>query len=42
VVASPIYKHHFDLTTGECLEEPANSIPAWPARIAEGKVWIGA
>ncbi|ADJ64390.1 nitrite reductase small subunit NirD [Herbaspirillum seropedicae] len=42
VVASPIYKHHFDLTTGECLEEPANSIPAWPARIADGKVWIGA
>ena len=41
VVASPIYKHHFDLTTGQCLEEPANSVPAWPARIDEGKVWIG-
>ena len=41
VVASPIYKHHFDLTTGQCLEEPANSVPAWPARIGEGKVWIG-
>jgi nitrite reductase (NADH) small subunit len=42
VVASPIYKHHFDLQTGECLEEPANSVAAWPARIADGKVWIGA
>jgi len=42
VVASPIYKQHFDLQTGECLEEPANSVPAWPARIADGKVWIGA
>jgi nitrite reductase (NADH) large subunit len=37
VVASPIYKHHFDLTTGQCLEEPANSVPAWPARIDEAK-----
>lgn len=42
VVASPIYKQHFDLQTGECLEEPANSVPAWPARIDDGKVWIGA
>lgn len=42
VVASPIYKHHFDLQTGECLEEPANSVHAWPARIDAGRVWIGA
>ena len=42
VVASPIYKHHFDLQTGECLEQPANSVPAWPARIEAGRVWIGA
>ncbi|MBP0599560.1 nitrite reductase small subunit NirD [Herbaspirillum sp. LeCh32-8] len=41
VVASPIYKQHFDLQTGKCLEEPANSVTAWPARIADGKVWIG-
>ncbi|MGA7812031.1 nitrite reductase small subunit NirD, partial [Caballeronia sp.] len=25
VVASPIYKHHFDLNTGECLEAPEYS-----------------
>ncbi|MFJ3046448.1 nitrite reductase small subunit NirD [Herbaspirillum chlorophenolicum] len=42
VVASPIYKQHFDLQTGECLEEPANSVTAWPARIEAGRVWIGA
>ncbi|EJM96402.1 nitrite reductase small subunit NirD [Herbaspirillum sp. YR522] len=42
VVASPLYKHHFDLQTGECLEEPANSVHAWPARIEAGQVWIGA
>ncbi|MBO9535217.1 nitrite reductase small subunit NirD [Herbaspirillum sp.] len=42
VVASPIYKQHFDLQTGECLEEPANSVPAWPARIEAGRILIGA
>jgi nitrite reductase (NADH) small subunit len=42
VVASPIYKHHFDLQTGECLEAPEYSVPTWPARIEGGKVWVGA
>ena len=42
VVASPLYKHHFDLRTGECLEAPENSVPSWPARIDGGKVWVGA
>ena len=42
VVASPIYKHHFDLQTGECLEAPEHSVSAYPARIAEGKVWVAA
>ena len=41
VVASPIYKQHFDLQTGECLEAPEHSIATYPARIAEGKVWVG-
>ena len=42
VVASPIYKQHFDLATGECLEAPENSVPAYRARIDGGKVWVGA
>jgi nitrite reductase (NADH) small subunit len=42
VVASPIYKHHFDLRTGECLEAPEHSVGTYRARIAEGKVWVGA
>lgn len=33
VVASPIYKNHFDLTTGECLEEPLHSVRAHAVRI---------
>ena len=42
VVAAPIYKHHFDLDTGECLEAPQHSVPAYPARITDGRVWVGA
>ena len=42
VVASPIYKHHFDLRTGECLEAPEHSVRAYPARVAGGKVWVAA
>ncbi len=41
VVASPIYKQHFDLQTGECIESPAHSVGTYPARIAGGKVWVG-
>ncbi|HEY8026032.1 MAG TPA: nitrite reductase small subunit NirD [Burkholderiaceae bacterium] len=40
VVASPIYKHHFDLQTGECLEAPEHSVSAYAARIDGGKVWV--
>ncbi len=42
VVASPIYKQHFDLVTGECLEAPENSVASYRARIEGGKVWVGA
>lgn len=40
VVASPIYKQHFDLQTGECLEAPENSVQAYPVRIENGKVMV--
>jgi nitrite reductase (NADH) small subunit len=40
VVASPIYKHHFDLRTGECLEVAEHSVTAYPARVSGGKVWV--
>jgi nitrite reductase (NADH) small subunit len=42
VVASPIYKHHFDLRTGECLEAPEHSVACYPARVVDGKVWVAA
>lgn len=40
VVASPIYKHHFCLQTGECLEAPENSIKAYPVRVENSTVWV--
>ena len=42
VVASPIYKQHFDLQSGECLEAPAQSVASYPARIDQGLVWVAA
>ena len=40
VVASPIYKHHFDLRTGECLETPSYSVGAFETRVEGGHVWV--
>ncbi len=42
VVASPIYKHHFSLATGRCLEEPDYSIDTYPVRVSDGTVWMQA
>lgn len=41
VVASPIYKQHFDLETGECLEAPQHSVASYPVRVEDGQVWVG-
>lgn len=41
VVASPIYKQHFDLATGECLEAPANSVHAYATKVEDGRIWVG-
>ena len=41
VVASPIYKHHFDLKNGECLEAPETSVAAYPVRVEKRTVWVG-
>ncbi|MBP6900394.1 MAG: nitrite reductase small subunit NirD [Burkholderiaceae bacterium] len=40
VVASPLYKHHFDLATGECLELPELSVQAHAVRVEDGQVSI--
>jgi nitrite reductase (NADH) small subunit len=33
VVASPLYKQHFDLETGVCLEDASVSIPVYPVKV---------
>ncbi|HEY6452574.1 MAG TPA: nitrite reductase small subunit NirD [Steroidobacteraceae bacterium] len=40
VIASPIYKHHFNLATGRCLEDPRHSVATYPTRVIEGRVWL--
>lgn len=40
VVASPLYKQHFDLTTGECLEDDEASLPVYEVSLSGGKVSI--
>ena len=42
VVASPIYKQHFDLATGDCLEDAATPVRAYPLRVEDGQVWVAA
>lgn len=42
VVASPIYKQHYDLATGECLEEPELPVRSYPVRADHGRVWVAA
>jgi nitrite reductase (NADH) large subunit len=40
VVASPIYKQHFSLITGRCLEEPRYVVPAYLTEVRDGLVWV--
>lgn len=38
VVASPLYKQHFDLLTGACLEDDSVTVPVFPVRIFDSRV----
>ena len=40
VVASPIYKQHFDLRTGECLEDDAVAVRTYSVRVVDGHVQV--
>lgn len=40
VVASPIYKQHFDLRTGQCLEDDSVSIKTYPVKLDGDDVLI--
>ncbi|MGR9088755.1 MAG: nitrite reductase small subunit NirD [Gammaproteobacteria bacterium] len=40
VVASPLYKQHYSLKTGKCLEEDVK-VEAYAVRIVDGRLQIG-
>lgn len=40
VVASPLYKQHFCLQTGQCLEKETVSVSTYPIRVVDGQVQI--
>ncbi len=40
MVASPLYKQHFNLKTGVCLEDSRVTIPVYPVRVVDGDVQV--
>lgn len=40
-VASPIYKQHFRLRDGRCVEDEGVIIAVFPARVRDGRVEVG-
>ena len=42
VVASPIYKQHFRLVTGECIEDPGVRIAVFGVRVEDGFILVQA
>jgi len=42
VVASPVYKQHFSLKSGQCLEEPQVQVMVYPVDVDADTIWVGA
>ena len=40
VVASPLYKQHFDLRSGECLEDDSKALKTYQIRVEDGQVQL--
>lgn len=40
VVASPVYKQHFDLKTGQCLEDASVKLKTYPVKVDGDNVLI--
>ncbi len=40
VVASPLYKHHYSIETGVCLENPEVTVPVYACRIEGEQVQV--
>tara|TARA_R110002167_G_scaffold15727_10_gene62457 strand:+ start:1684 stop:2007 length:324 start_codon:yes stop_codon:yes gene_type:complete len=41
-VASPLYKHHYCLTTGICQEDETLQVPVYQVRLHDGQVEVAA
>ena len=41
-IASPIFKQNFDLRTGQCLDDPAVRLAAYPVRVVGGRIQLSA
>lgn len=42
VVASPVYKQHFNLATGQCIEDEAVKVSSFATRVSNGIVEVEA
>ena len=40
VIASPVYKQHFSLLTGRCIEDPSVSVPVYRAQVEGADIQI--
>ena len=40
VVASPIYKQHFRLNNGQCIEDDTVAVPSFRALVVDGAVFV--
>ena len=42
VVASPVYKQHFSLASGQCMEDPEVRVAVFRVRLEGDMVWVEA
>ena len=40
VVASPVYKQHFCLDSGQCMEDEEVTLKTWPVRVVQDRVQL--
>ncbi len=41
-VASPLYKQHFALADGRCLDAPGVAVKSWPVEVRGEEIWLKA
>ncbi len=40
VVASPIYKHHYQLRTGQCIENADTPLRTYAVELRDDRIWV--